>query len=443
MWRGACFQERMVDHFGFVNQDTYKQRYLVADQFWNKNDGPIFFYTGNEGDITLFCNNTGFVWDIAPEFHAMIVFAEHRYYGTSLPYGDQSYKDPSKLNYLTSEQALADFATLIEYIKSTTPGSKNSKVVTFGGSYGGMLSAWFRIKYPNIVVGALAASAPILQFHNLTPCSAYDKVVTKTFASYSQNCVDNIRQVYSTIDDLAKSGGNATLSFLTSTFQLCKPLKSSDIDTLEGWLEGIWGYLAMINYPYPANFLEPLPAWPVKGACKPLLNILNGKELIEGVAKSIKFYFNSTGNTQCLNITQQATGNLGTGGWDYQSCTEMVMPMCSDNTTIFRPVEWNYTAISDNCYKQFKVRPRHDWINTNYWGKSLSSASNIIFSNGQYDPWISGGVTQSQSDTVVAIYIKYGAHHLDLRSANPLDTDSVKAARQQEKNIIRQWLYTN
>ncbi|GFR73280.1 lysosomal Pro-X carboxypeptidase, partial [Elysia marginata] len=93
------------------------------------------------------------MWDIAPQFNAMLVFAEHRYYGKSMPFGADSYKNKTVLNFLTSEQALADFAEIINFIKSTVPGAAGSRVVAFGGSYGGMLSAWFRIKYPNIVVG--------------------------------------------------------------------------------------------------------------------------------------------------------------------------------------------------------------------------------------------------------------------------------------------------
>ena len=71
---------QQTDHFfGFDENLTFQQRYLVADQHWKKDNGPILFYTGNEGDITWFCNNTGFMWDVAEELNAMLVFAEYRY----------------------------------------------------------------------------------------------------------------------------------------------------------------------------------------------------------------------------------------------------------------------------------------------------------------------------------------------------------------------------
>jgi len=82
----------------------------------------------------------------------LVIFAEHRYYGESLPYGNQSFADPHHLGYLTSQQALADYVVLIRHLKSQ-PKYKRSPVIAFGGSYGGMLSAWIRMKYPEVVQG--------------------------------------------------------------------------------------------------------------------------------------------------------------------------------------------------------------------------------------------------------------------------------------------------
>jgi hypothetical protein len=58
------------------------------------------------------------MWDIAEEFGAALVFAEHRFYGKSYPFGDDSYTTVKNLGYLTSEQALADYAELITFLKS-------------------------------------------------------------------------------------------------------------------------------------------------------------------------------------------------------------------------------------------------------------------------------------------------------------------------------------
>ncbi len=68
--------------------------------------------------------------------------------------------------------------------------------------------------------------------------------------------------------------------------------------------------------------------------------------------------------------------------------------------------------------------------------------SNIVFSNGRLDPWSGGGVTfnTSTAPTVVAIVIDQGAHHLDLRSTNPADPESVIVARNIERMHIRQWI---
>ena len=53
----SAFYNPQLDHFNFNNNRTYLQRYLVAMKKWDKGE-PIFLYTGNEGDITWFANNT-------------------------------------------------------------------------------------------------------------------------------------------------------------------------------------------------------------------------------------------------------------------------------------------------------------------------------------------------------------------------------------------------
>ncbi len=61
-------------------------------------------------------------------------------------------------------------------------------------------------------------------------------------------------------------------------------------------------------------------------------------------------------------------------------------------------------------------------------------------SNGKLDPWSGGGFLKSVSDSVVAILIEDGAHHLDLRSSNPADPKSVIKARKKEKEYIEKWI---
>ena len=49
--------------------------------------------------------------------NALVLFGEHRYYGKSLPMGNDSFK-PKNVKYLTIDQAMMDYVKLIQNVKS-------------------------------------------------------------------------------------------------------------------------------------------------------------------------------------------------------------------------------------------------------------------------------------------------------------------------------------
>lgn len=63
---------------------------------------------------------------------------------------------------------------------------------------------------------------------------------------------------------------------------------------------------------------------------------------------------------------------MGDAGWDFQSCTEMVMPQCSTGIKdMFPKQDWNFKKFSDDCYKKFGVRPKENLAVTYYGGSNL------------------------------------------------------------------------
>ncbi|KAK6640761.1 hypothetical protein RUM44_012458 [Polyplax serrata] len=429
-----------LDHFSFANNITFDIRYLINDTYWKPGSGPIFFYTGNEGDIEVFAQNTGFMWEIAPKFRALVIFAEHRYYGKSLPFGNQSFSDPKHLGYLTSQQALADYVDLLTYIQTNSSRSYTSPVIAFGGSYGGMLSAYMRMKYPHIIAGSIASSAPLWSFTGLTPCDAFARIVTADFTAENKSCSKNVRRSWEIINNVtSKEEG---LEWMSTEWKLCHPLKNkTDVDALKDWLADVYGTLAMLNYPYGTDFLTKLPGHPVREFCKSLQNVTStGKDLLKELHKSVSVYFNYTGDQKCLNY-YSISPTLGADMWDYQACSEMVMPMCQNgNTDMFEPTPWSLADFSESCMKQWKVKPHPYLAEKMYGGKAISSASNIMFSNGLLDPWTSGGVLKTRSKSIKIVLIPEAAHHLDLRPSNPADPDSVRKSRLLYQDLIKDWI---
>ncbi|CAK4657631.1 unnamed protein product [Aphanomyces euteiches] len=451
--RARCTEkyfEQTLNHFEAI-PETYKQRYFICDEFWTKPGGPIFFYVGNEADVELYLNNTGLMWENAHEYGAMLVFAEHRYFGKSLP------KDAANhLQHLSSEQALADYAVLLRHIKETKEGTAKSPVIGFGGSYGGMLGTWFRIKYPHVIDGMVAASAPVLSFLGEDPpanLTAFSQIVTydaSPAAGSSPNCASKIRRAWDVMFDAATSEEGR--AFLQKGLGLCDPLKTEeDALSVPDWAKGSYDYLAMGNFPYPSSYImngvSVLPAFPVREACLPLADSFpSTKEgnfsLLNAMRQSIGVYYNSTKDISCYSRAAPSNeSQVDSDFWDYLFCSELYQPQDQGVGDMFWQVLHNVTADAERCAARWNVKLRPYWATTVYGGrKSLRASSNIVFSNGNYDPWSGMGVLEDLADSVVAVRVEGGAHHLDLMFSNPLDSEGVKAARAEEKKHIWKWI---
>ncbi|GLJ47085.1 hypothetical protein SUGI_0994150 [Cryptomeria japonica] len=344
---------QILDHFGYTPESyqTFPQRYFMKKSNWGgaQNNSPIFVWLGAEGDITSDLG-VGILVDQAPNFKALVVYIEH-------------------------------------HLKKTLT-AENCPVVVFGGSYGGMLAAWFRLKYPHLTIGALAFSAPILYFDDITPTFGYGSVVTKDFRNVSEICYRRINESWAMMDKIASSPQG--LLNLSKLFNTCENItdKEAFYDVLELMYDGAAQY----------DFVQ-----------------------VEGVNTLPK-------PSQCH------TDFIASLTWLY----------CG--TTMLRPSLFDIKSYARDCYLQYGVLPRQHWATTQFGGHDIKRVlkdfgSNIIFSNGLRDPYSSGGVLFNISESIVALVTEEGTHCEDVvylsASEHPV---WLKEQRLKEIMIIRKWI---
>ena len=348
--------EQRLDHFSFASNETFRERYFVCTppgapaSFEPK---AIFFYCGNEADVELYVNATGLMWENAAAHSAILVFAEHRFYGKSLPPTPPAASGSGRQNhFLSHELALADYAVLLSSLRRTLrpSGSAGTReppllpAVAFGGSYGGKLAAWLRMKYPAAVVGSIAASAPLLAFRgegtgaaaNDWDSGSYYAVVTKTARSYSPHCAANIAAGIASVGTVgATAAGRRQLQ---SDFGLCEaPTGAYEVSMLRYFLRDAFDSLAMGNYPFASDYIagdyrHPLPAYPFAHACAPLMADLTSKadapKLFPALRQAVSVLYNATQDTECFELPVYPTptdpGQPMDGLWDWQWCTEQL-----------------------------------------------------------------------------------------------------------------------
>ncbi|CAG9856690.1 unnamed protein product [Phyllotreta striolata] len=429
-----------ITHFQWqYQQNTFKLRYLINTRYYVRG-GPMFAYLGNSGDINVFAQNSGYLFQLAKHFSALLVFIEHRYYGKSTPFTNQSLLEEN-LKFLTTREVLRDFVDVIEMLKSTylqdVPVTETPPIIVFGDSFGGSLAAWMRLKYPHLVLGAIVSSAPVKLSPLVNNCECFYDVVTKNFEkSGGEQCVKFIKLSWDVVINITKS--KSGMDFLSLKWKLCHRLRTAeDIAKLLDWLAKIYVRLALNNYKYPSDFFVNLPSYPIKVFCQKLTTskIDDPQALVQHFSRALETYTNYTGTKPC-NVLDDLTDYI----YNYQQCAELVMPKCSVDSDMFMNKPWSFANFSQDCERVYGIsNTNNKWILSEY-GNVFNYTSNIVFSQAKLDPYRCYGVNGVTTSAIWAFDIVDGIHRTEFKAPDMVDDNYIITARNNLVKAIYLWL---
>jgi hypothetical protein len=444
----AQFFTQILDHFNHQDTRTWKQRYFVNATFWKGPTSPIFFQIGGEGAI-----NPSYVVSLemavyAQQHGALQIALEHRFYGESIPLPSISTEN---LAYLSAEQGLADAAYFIEMWKRQN-NCPDAPVISFGGSYPGALAAWFRLKYPTATIASVASSAPVqatLDFYE------YLEVVDHSLTYFTgPQCDALIQNATNQIQTLLETP--AGVQTVEKLFNTCTPLKTqNDITTFMSDLMGNW--MGTVQYndengnPITIDYLCGIM---INGSSNPLAAYINVSNIFLGKSGCVPVSYDEM--ILEMKETIQLPTPVGDRQWTYQTCTEFgyFQTTDSDNQPFGDLVPLNYSI--QMCKDIFDQDfPTADLINQTlieFGGANPLELNfgptNILFVNGNIDPWHSLSVYQNISSSVTAILINGTAHCGDMFPPTSIDPPGLAIAQAQITQQIGEWLaayyeYTN
>ncbi|DBA71821.1 TPA: hypothetical protein ACH3X2_010974 [Trebouxia sp. C0005] len=302
-----------VDHFGsvqYTRNDTYELRYALIWPVDAPNAStPIFLFCAQESPITSVAPGSGFYSSLANSTAALQIWPEHRYYAEAEP-----YTPADDFAHFTIEQSLVDHIELVLYVQNVYNLTTNP-VIAIGSSYSGQLSQYLRIRYPDVIAGAISSSPTSFGCPGLGLDPSYDpygfaKVATRAASSEGGSadaCPSNVQDFFQTIFSLANTLDG--LNQINTDMQLCSDSQVSSYDQVNGtlaqYVQGQWVSAAQYNAPIANVGTLGVPAYRVRVACDLLSDSsLAGSDLLAAMVDALAvFTANASIANGCLDIT--------------------------------------------------------------------------------------------------------------------------------------------
>ncbi|CAI5694520.1 thymus-specific serine protease [Oreochromis niloticus] len=440
-----------LDHFNQQNSNTFPQRFFVNEAYWQHHDGPVFLYIGGEGPLVEYDVLTGHHSDMAEEHGALLLALEHRFYGDSInPDGLKT----ENLAGLSSQQALADLATFHQYISQSFNLTHRNTWISFGGSYSGALSAWFRGKFPNLVHGAVASSAPVKakldfsEYNNVVGLSLLNEAV-----GGSEKCLSKVRQAFAAVKEALMSGN---INQVASDFGCCQ-IPKDPYDQIELMQSLADIFMGAVQYNEEGVLMS------INELCGIMTNSSQEyQDEMEAYNRLVKLsqIYRFTSKEPCLDISYEKSmkdlmdtsvhaGRRGERQWTYQTCTEFgFYQTCEDATCPFSGMLTlqDQTKLCTTLFgiSQHSLPARIAFTNTYYGGDNPHTHS-ILYVNGGIDPWKTLSVVQDgteEGEEAQTVFIKDTAHCADMSSRRVTDRSSLTKARQEIEKHVSNWLKT-
>ncbi|XP_068174162.1 thymus-specific serine protease [Antennarius striatus] len=432
-----------LDHFNRQNTDTLLQRFFMNDAFWENPDGPVFLFIGGEGPVSEIDVLTGHHVDMAEEHGALLLALEHRFYGDSInPDGLRT----ENLIALSSQQALADLAEFHQFISRGLNLTLRNPWISFGGSYSGALSAWFRGKFPHLIFAAVASSAPIrAQLDFSAYCKAVGLSLMNEAVGGSQKCLTGVQDAFAALE-AALLGGNS--SQVSADFSCCQtPQHPEDqIELIQSVADIV---MATVQYNEEGAFLS------IREVCDVMTDAT--RQPYPRLVRLGQLYRSTTGG-RCVNVSHEAAvrdlmdtsvpPRRSERQWIYQTCTEFgFYQTCEDTTCPFsrRLTLQVQTEICSTLFgiSQHSLQGRVAFTNT-YYGGDDPPPHRVLYVNGGVDPWRELSVIRDRTEggePAQIVFIQDAAHCADMRT-RVTDRRSLENARNEIKTRVSGWLET-
>ncbi|XP_036091094.1 thymus-specific serine protease isoform X3 [Rousettus aegyptiacus] len=145
-----------------------------------------------------------------------------------------------------------------------------------------------------------------------------------------------------------------------------------------------------------------------------------------------------------LRVTEPQVSSVGDRQWLYQTCTEFGFYVtCEDPRCPFSqlPALPSQLELCEQVFGLSTSSVAQAVAQTNsYYGGQTPGSTQVLFVNGDADPWHVLSVTQALGPSVSALLIPSASHCLDMAPERPSDSPNLRLGRQSIFQQLRTWL---